>query len=370
MSVPCGKNGCGYLHHLLLHDDARYQDPRRPVVESIHTHSVSTVSNNVLLKHVPVTVYGRQRAVHTFAFVDSGSTGTFIEKSLVDDLGLEGSPHPLTLKWTGNIVREEKDSKVLSLKIAGADGAVHEIAKAHTLQRMSLPVQSVCASDLAARYDHLKNIPLRSYNEARPQIIIGVDNERLAQPQRHAAGGELEPIAAQTPLGWIVYGIHVGGSATRGSGESSHSYVICANSTRDIDKMGAVYIVENKQIELHKYVAKCCNSYPQTLRSENNLLEDATKCSRSIAKTVLQSQYQQHQQDSSLQDAPSQRHHCPQQHHTGQRIVPLQQPQQPEQVFNQQAQRQKRHRLQAIQQRQWQGQQRQRRQQQRQAMLH
>ncbi|XP_058122885.1 uncharacterized protein LOC131264632 [Anopheles coustani] len=314
VTQPCGKNGCGYFHNPLLHDDARYRDPRRPALESIHTHSVSTALSNVLLKYVPITVYGRKKAVHTFAFLDSGSTGTFIEKSLFDVLDLEGTPHPLTLKWTGNITKEEKDSQMLSLKIAAADGAkIYDIAKAHTLQRLSLPAQSVCASDLASRYGHLKDIPLPSYKDARPQIIIGVDNERLAQPQRYATGGELEPIAAQTSLGWIVYGNHVGGSATRGSGEGSHSYVICANSIRDNDEMGASWTVDNGRMSEDK------------------------------------------QQDPSKQGDQSQQQHFLRPDHSGQGIQPQQQPQQLEQEFDQRTQCRKRHRRPAVQrrQRQW-----------------
>uniref|UniRef100_A0A182JIZ3 Peptidase aspartic putative domain-containing protein n=1 Tax=Anopheles atroparvus TaxID=41427 RepID=A0A182JIZ3_ANOAO len=227
VSRPCGKNGCGYFHHPLLHDDVRYRDPRRTAVESIHTHSVS--SGNVLLPYVPITVYGKNRTVDTFAFLDSGSTGTFVERGLAEELNLEGKPFPLCLKWTGDTIREESDSIMFSLNISALGGMkIHKIPKAHTMQRLSLPAQSVCASDLASRYGHLKDIPLPYYTGIKPRIIIGVDNFHLARPQRYAEGGEHEPIAVKTPLGWMLYGPCTGESGTNVKGNAvAHSFHIC-----------------------------------------------------------------------------------------------------------------------------------------------
>ncbi|XP_062711745.1 uncharacterized protein LOC134289626 [Aedes albopictus] len=70
-------------------------------------------------------------------------------------------------------------------------------------------------------HKHLKGIPITSYQNAVPKILIGVDNLRLALPLKVREGDGLAPVAVKTRLGWCVYG-------PRGSsGQESHSFHIC-----------------------------------------------------------------------------------------------------------------------------------------------
>ncbi|XP_049291179.1 uncharacterized protein LOC125768058 [Anopheles funestus] len=205
----CGKNGCEYLHHELLHNDERHKKPSENTVTTAALNAHSDVTGDVFLKYIPVMVCGRDKAIATFAFFDSGSTATFMEHGLIEELGLEGEPHPLCLKWTGNSERDESGSiRVSSLNISGVgqNRNMHVIQKVHTVQNLSLPAQTLSADQVTEQYAHLQGLPIQAYDNARPRLLIGIDNYHLARPTRYAEGGIYDPVTAKTPLGWVVYG--------------------------------------------------------------------------------------------------------------------------------------------------------------------
>ncbi|XP_058447516.1 uncharacterized protein LOC131427935 [Malaya genurostris] len=211
----CGKNGCTYMHHNLLHDDSRYQrrdTPQRslPVVsdttvETCNTHSNSV--NKVLFRYVPVLLHGRGKSIRVFAFLNDGSSVTWMDHSLLSELGIQGEAHPLCLGWTSDHQRQEPKSVKLSLQISGVhDSKLYTIPKVHTVQSLALPRQSLALNDLTRRYKHLRSIPVDSYRDATPRILIGMDNCHLRYALDSKEGDKQEPIATRTRLGWIVCG--------------------------------------------------------------------------------------------------------------------------------------------------------------------
>uniref|UniRef100_A0A182HYC9 Uncharacterized protein n=1 Tax=Anopheles arabiensis TaxID=7173 RepID=A0A182HYC9_ANOAR len=56
------------------------------------------------------------------------------------------------------------------------------------------------------RWDHLKQLPWPEYRDARPQLLIGLGNLRLAVPLKTREGLAGELVAVKTRLGWCVYG--------------------------------------------------------------------------------------------------------------------------------------------------------------------
>ncbi|XP_049301240.1 uncharacterized protein LOC125774914 [Anopheles funestus] len=165
--------------------------------------------DRTLFRYVPVTMYGKDgRTVRTYAFLDEGSSSTFIDHSLMDELGLIGTSRPLCLKWTGGTTREEKASVQLAVRISGAyEGApVHELSKVHTVSNLALPAQTIDCKQLETAYPHIKGLPLTSYVDAVPRVLIGVDNCCLGKPLKCTEGRVNEPIASKTRLGWMIYG--------------------------------------------------------------------------------------------------------------------------------------------------------------------
>ncbi|XP_055537630.1 uncharacterized protein LOC129725618 [Wyeomyia smithii] len=80
---------------------------------------------------------------------------------------------------------------------------------------------------LAEAYPHLKGIPIESYSNVQPRILIGIDNANITLPLKGKEGKMHEPIATKTPLCWIVHG----GGHTHGDLVGYHAVCAYAESS-------------------------------------------------------------------------------------------------------------------------------------------
>lgn len=82
--------------------------------------------------------------IGTFAFLDNGSEITIVEDALVNELGVSGPRKPLHLKWTGDIGRTEKDSRVVRLYVSGKETtSIFPLKNVRTVKDLNLPKQLV-----------------------------------------------------------------------------------------------------------------------------------------------------------------------------------------------------------------------------------
>ncbi|XP_055644239.1 uncharacterized protein LOC129780226 [Toxorhynchites rutilus septentrionalis] len=218
----CDIEGCQFRHHPLLHSPSgppKLIAPKVQVAEN-HTHHHSNAST--LFRIIPVTVYGKDGSLNTFAFLDEGSDLTLVENDLATTLGVNGTPHPLCLRWTGDTSRIENDSRQITIEIAGiGQTKLHKLVNARTVNNLGLPRQSFQMKEAVRLYPHLKGIPVSSYQNVKPKILIGIDNLRLALPLKIREGDGAAPVAVKTRLGWCVYG-------PRGNGKrESYSFHVC-----------------------------------------------------------------------------------------------------------------------------------------------
>lgn len=162
----------------------------------------------MLFRVVPVILYGHDKTVKTHAFLDDGSSYTLMDAALATELKLDGKPEPLCLRWTSNQGRMENDSLRLSIEISGTREGhkKYRLQEVHTVANLSLFHQSVNVKELTEQYPHLRGIPVESYQDVQPRILIGIDNANLSLPLKGREGGWCEPIATKTRLGWIIHG--------------------------------------------------------------------------------------------------------------------------------------------------------------------
>ncbi|XP_062541327.1 uncharacterized protein LOC134209357 [Armigeres subalbatus] len=242
---PCGRNGCQYKHHRLLHNDGKDKRggspgssnsvPQQAVVErssdveSCNTHRGG--GKAVLFQYVPVVLYNNGIELRTHAFLDSGSSLTLMEDSLAEELNLNGEKYPLCLRWTADTCRYEKDAKIVSLNISGthSGSSLHSLKEVYTVKELKLPSQSLPADNLCAKYVHLKSLPLESYSNIQPRIMIGVSNARVMHALDSREGNPDEPVAIKTRLGWTVYGTCPSESVSADS-TAPLSFHICSHS--------------------------------------------------------------------------------------------------------------------------------------------
>ncbi|XP_062698928.1 uncharacterized protein LOC109427488 [Aedes albopictus] len=76
----------------------------------------------------------------------------------------------------------------------------------HTVSSLDLPHQTINHDELQEKFPYLKGLPIASYVDAIPGILIGLDNGMLSSTLKLREGSAEQPIAAKTRLGWTLYG--------------------------------------------------------------------------------------------------------------------------------------------------------------------
>ncbi|XP_017492964.1 PREDICTED: uncharacterized protein LOC108381053 isoform X2 [Rhagoletis zephyria] len=170
----------------------------------------SSDADSILFRVLPVTLHGNNIKLQTYAFFDDGSSLTLMDAELQERLNLKGTSQPLCLKWTANTHRYEEDSQVLELGISGANAKRRFVLKdVRTVKGLELPLQTLDVKGLQARFSHLRGLPLSSYEDAIPKLLIGLNNSRLGLSLRSREGSDNEPVAEKTRLGWTLKGVLV-----------------------------------------------------------------------------------------------------------------------------------------------------------------
>lgn len=208
----CTISNCQSKHHPLLHnnnnnnDKHTQQESSNQQVANSETHLYNNnKSSEVLFKIIPIKIFGKNKTIRTFAFIDEGSSVSLLDESLAMELEINGTPHPLCLKWTGHMQRRENESRFFNLCVAGYNQKQFSI-KVHTVSQLSLPPQTIIYKKLCQQYPHLKNLPISDYENATPRLLIGVNNLSLGIPLEIRESSPAAPIAVRTRLGWLIYG--------------------------------------------------------------------------------------------------------------------------------------------------------------------
>ncbi|XP_053686981.1 uncharacterized protein LOC128736523 [Sabethes cyaneus] len=205
---PCGKEGCTFKHHELLHKVFSVTDETEKGIEgqehSVHTH-LSTMGGR-MFRYLPVRLYGRDRQVECYAFLDDGSELSLIDREIADHLRISGSTKPLCLKWTGGTHRYESESRCIDIEISGSSGRRFCLEDVRTVDALQLPEQTVDFERLSNSFPYLAGLPVHSYKDVRPRILIGLKHANITLVRKSREGKQGEPIAVKTLLGWTVYG--------------------------------------------------------------------------------------------------------------------------------------------------------------------
>lgn len=202
-------------HHGLLH--VRKEESGVPSSSTLEKNVVQqhlhSATSSALLRYLPVTLHFNGKSVDVFAFLDDGSSSTMVEAEVADQLGAVGPGEPLHLGWTGDITRTEKESQHIQIVISGLNMENEFPLKARTVSSLKLPSQTVDYDALCSDHPYLRKLPLCSYNNASPRLIIGVDNAKLIRALKSRESNTGELVAVKTRLGWCLFGKSSRGSS-------------------------------------------------------------------------------------------------------------------------------------------------------------
>lgn len=106
---------------------------------------------------------------------------------------------------------QEKGSKCISLTIAGKNSNnKYSIENVQTVDELNLPKQYFNYEELASQYPHLTGLPLNSYSNVVPRMIIGLEHARLLTALKTREGRNDGPVVVKTRLGWCAFGKKTG----------------------------------------------------------------------------------------------------------------------------------------------------------------
>lgn len=119
IAIKCDVVDCNGKHHPLMH---RKKENTPSGVEQVtqtmenHFHSDAR-AKRTFFRYVPVKLMSDHEELEVMAFLDCGSSGTFLESRTAKALGLNGPLSPLHLKFSGNSHRMEVNSIFLECKM-------------------------------------------------------------------------------------------------------------------------------------------------------------------------------------------------------------------------------------------------------------
>lgn len=138
--------------------------------------------------------------------LDDGSTVTLIEKRVASRIGVTGPRKGIVLAGVGAIKIKVEQSESVTFEVQPlAGGRTFTLENVHTISDLNLPRQTLDHQDLI-RWPHLNKLPLRSYKDISPTLLIGQDNWDLGFPFEIRRAKRRDPVAIRTNLGWLVHG--------------------------------------------------------------------------------------------------------------------------------------------------------------------
>ncbi|XP_058122612.1 uncharacterized protein LOC131293502 [Anopheles ziemanni] len=194
----CGINGCKERHHRLVHVSTE------GLINCHHTGS------KVYYQIIPVELRNDDKKIKTYAFLDTGASSTLIDAATANQLNLKGAVDPITLTWTQNLSVQDDTSQRVQCKIKGqASQKEYSLQGARTVKNLKLPTQTIDSAYLLEKYPHLQGIKLMTFHNARPTVLIGLNNAHLMAPINQRYSSNDTPRAMETKLGWTVFGQEV-----------------------------------------------------------------------------------------------------------------------------------------------------------------
>ena len=213
-------------HCTLLHRPENalesYEDERRKAARSTHAsgdgdrvqHSKSSVPipcgmlgsgptyNRVALPILPIKVGN----IETYAMINSGSAASICSQSLANRMNSRGTPVEQIL-GAGNEDFECKE--IIELEICEVEGETPKKLKdVYVTEKLRITTDRMLTLDGVKKWEHLRDLdlPLKPAVTKNVELVIGLGSSlcRHVLDQRH--GGERDPSALKTMLGWVVLG--------------------------------------------------------------------------------------------------------------------------------------------------------------------
>ena len=164
--------------------------------------------NRTSLSIVPVRVKSKSanRFVETYAFLDNGSTDTFISENLAEQLCASG---PKTKIMLCTLQQEELvDSRTITnLEVCDIQGKnTLPLPKVYTQKKIPVSIEDVVTEDDIHKWRYLSKVSLPGSRATEVGLLIGNNVYQAMEPWEVVNSQGDGPYAVRTCLGWAVNG--------------------------------------------------------------------------------------------------------------------------------------------------------------------
>ena len=237
----CGEAGCGRKHNTLLHRDRpptrqpppqqthsqkpepqqQQSRPSPPPVSTAQDAQETVATNTYIDSHgngargrrslLPiVAVYVRasrySAPIKTYALLDSGSTHSFCSESLISELRPPTRKEEISLT-TLHQVKQSLETKSTTLYVSDTSGGETVVLQTvYSKENLPIPVECIARKGDLEEYAHLHGLEIPMVDGKEVTLLIGQDVPEALTPQLVMPGGQGEPYAVRTRLGWTING--------------------------------------------------------------------------------------------------------------------------------------------------------------------
>lgn len=204
----CTVENCKHKHHILLHGDVSAANTESPTFfDSARIMHCNSSQMKILFQMIPIKIFGPKGSIQTFAMFDSASDISIMDSELANQLGIDGPEKSLNIQWLDKNTQNFK-SKIADVNISGTfkNAPVFRLHNVRLMKKINLPSQSLNMEQINSRYNYLTNIPVDSYQNGSPKILLSLKEFRLTLSNQPPVSKGIGPIATKTKLGWMIYG--------------------------------------------------------------------------------------------------------------------------------------------------------------------
>lgn len=144
-----------------------------------------------------------------YALLDTQSDTTFIDQEVSDSLNTDKYPVKLKLTTMSGINTVLSSESVFGLRVRGYSSAIQvDLPVAYTKDCIPVNRAHIPTCETAKQWSHLREIAdeIQPLRDCEVGLLIGYNCSRAMAPRQVILGGDEEPYAVRTDLGWSIVG--------------------------------------------------------------------------------------------------------------------------------------------------------------------
>jgi len=230
----CNVNGCKKTHNYLLHFDQiekkidKKSDKKDKYSKTTNTNSAyhSSLNEIIALRTIPVIIEHNGVEIEVNALLDEASTQTYINKNVVNKLGI--SDNSSTFKLSVNVLNGSLSSietQRVSFKLKDHKKLSEFFIEALTVDDVTGTLPALNWDDLKQNYQHLRDLDFPRVTNEKVDLLIGMDYPGFHFSLDEVRGLAGEPMARRSILGWTC--------VAKISNRQKHSFFVQGLTTED-----------------------------------------------------------------------------------------------------------------------------------------